>query len=153
MKVTLDGIKAKIKGETYLVLPDGRTTLCMLTLENGYTIKGLSACVDAAEFDMNLGRKYAFEDAIKQIWPLEGYLLAENLFQEERKKLLELGFKPTAQLIGELAAPQVEAMKKAGVWKSKTKRNKIIAAYAKADAPWGLKKDGTPKKKPGRSTT
>ena len=81
MKVTLDGIKAKIKGETYLVLPDGRTTLCILDLENGYTIKGLSACVDPAEFDLNLGRKYAFEDAFKQIWALEGYLLAENIFQ------------------------------------------------------------------------
>jgi len=79
MKVTLEGIKAKIKGETYLVLPDGRTTLCILDLENGYTIKGLSACVDAREFDLNLGRKYAFEDALRQIWPLEGYLLAQRL--------------------------------------------------------------------------
>jgi hypothetical protein len=85
MKVTLDGIKAKIKGETYLVLPDGRTTLCILDLENGYTIKGLSACVDPAEFDLNLGRKYAFEDAFKQIWALEGYLLAERLHEEKKK--------------------------------------------------------------------
>lgn len=82
MKVTLDGIKAKIKGETYLVLPDGRTTLCILDLENGYTIKGLSACVDPAEFDLNLGRKYAFDDAFKQIWALEGYLLAEKMYWE-----------------------------------------------------------------------
>lgn len=79
MKVTLDGIKAKIKGETYLVLPDGRTTLCQLVLENGYTINGLSACVDPAEFDLNMGRKIAFEDALRQIWPLEGYLLAEKM--------------------------------------------------------------------------
>ena len=83
MKVTLEGIKAKIKGETYLVLPDGRTTLCILDLENGYTIKGLSACVDPAEFDLNLGRKYAFEDAFKQIWALEGYLLAEKMHREK----------------------------------------------------------------------
>jgi hypothetical protein len=84
MKVTLDGIKAKIKGETYLVLPDGRTTLCILDLENGYTIKGLSACVDPAEFDLNLGRKYAFDDAFKQIWALEGYLLAEKMYLDKR---------------------------------------------------------------------
>lgn len=79
MKVTLEGIKAKIKGETYLVLPDGRTTICQLTMENGYTINGHSACVDPAEFNRDLGRKYAFEDAIRQIWPLEGYLLAEQM--------------------------------------------------------------------------
>ena len=83
MKVTLDGIKAKIKGETYLVLPDGRTTLCILDLENGYTIKGLSACVDPAEFDLNVGRKFAFEDAFKQIWALEGYLLAEKMYLDK----------------------------------------------------------------------
>ena len=77
MKVTLDGIKAKIKGETYLVLPDGRTTICQLTMENGYTINGYSACVDPAEFSRDLGRQYAFQDAVRQIWPLEGYLLAE----------------------------------------------------------------------------
>ena len=80
MKVTIEGIKAKIKSESYLVLPDGRTTLCMLTLENGYTIKGLSACVDPVEFNLDIGRKIAFEDALRQIWPLEGYLLAEKMY-------------------------------------------------------------------------
>jgi hypothetical protein len=83
MKVTLEGIKAKIKGETYLVLPDGRTTLCILDLENGYSIKGLSACVDPAEFDETIGRKIAFDDAFRQIWPLEGYLLAEQIFRSK----------------------------------------------------------------------
>lgn len=78
--VTLEDIKEKIKGESYLVLPDGRSTLCMLTLENGYTIKGVSACVDAANFNMDIGRKIAYEDAIRQIWPLEGYLLAEAMY-------------------------------------------------------------------------
>jgi hypothetical protein len=79
-KVTLEVIINKIVGEMYLVLPDGRTTVCMLTMQNGYTVKGMSACVDASNFDMNIGRKIAFEDAIRQIWPLEGYLLAERLF-------------------------------------------------------------------------
>jgi len=86
MKVTLDGIKAKIKGETYLVLPDGRSTLCILDLENGYSVKGFSACVDPAEFDLNLGRKYAFDDAFKQIWALEGYLLAQRMHEDAELK-------------------------------------------------------------------
>lgn len=83
--VTLEQIQSKIKGEVYLVLPDGRSTLCMLTMENGYTVKGLSACVDAANFNMDIGRKIAFEDAMKQIWPLEGYLLAERLHEEKTR--------------------------------------------------------------------
>lgn len=81
MKVTIEQIESKIKGETYLVLPDGKSTLCILDLENGYTIKGLSACVDPKEFNLELGRKYAREEAVRQIWPLEGYLLAEKLNQ------------------------------------------------------------------------
>ena len=81
MKVTLDQIIEKIKGETYVVLPDGRTTICQLTLQNGYTVNGTSACVDARDFDRDIGRKYAFENAVQAIWPLEGYLLAEKLFQ------------------------------------------------------------------------
>lgn len=81
MKVTIEQIESKIKGEIYLVLPDGKSTLCILDLENGYTIKGLSACVDPQEFSLELGRKYAREEAVRQIWPLEGYLLAEKMNQ------------------------------------------------------------------------
>jgi hypothetical protein len=84
MKVTIEQIESKIKGETYLVLPDGKSTLCILDLENGYTIKGLSACVDPKEFNLELGRKYAREEAVRQIWPLEGYLLAEKMYLDER---------------------------------------------------------------------
>lgn len=156
MKVTLDGIKAKIKNETYLVLPDGRSTLCMLTLENGYTIKGMSACVDSAEFDLNMGRKIAFDDAINQIWPLEGYLLAQRIFEGDMPVTMSEVVAEAQKVFGEefskmkLSQPRVEVMKKAGVWKNKTTRNKIIAKYEEYEAPWGRKKDGTPKKRPGR---
>ena len=121
-KVTIESIIAKIKGETYIVMPDGRTTVCQLTLANGYTINGTSACVDASNFDMNIGRKIAFEDALRQIWPLEGYLLAEKLFWDRAV--------PVATNPPEVA-PKAR----------KTRRT----------APYGVKKDGTPKKRPGRA--
>ena len=161
-KVTLEGIKAKIKANCFLVLPDGRTTICMLSLENGYTIKGISACVDEANFDIELGRKYAYEDAIRQIWPLEGYLLAQRLYEnppktltvpsvlEEAKKQLDAEIEKAKAAQFKLSPQRVQAMKKAGVWQVKAKRDKMIAAYAKHDAPYGFKKDGTPKKAPGR---
>lgn len=129
-KVTLEAIKAKIKDECYLVLPDGRTTVCMLTLENGYTIKGLSACVDASNFNIDLGRKYAYEDAIRQIWPLEGYLLAE-VMHTQRVCSPATNWTVSATDDGGLVATKNEAP-------AKSKK-----------APWGYKKDGTPKKRPG----
>jgi hypothetical protein len=79
-KVTIEQIYAKIKGEIFMIMPDRRTTLCQLTLENGYTVIGQSACVDIENFDASLGRHYAKLDAIDKVWPLEGYLLAERMF-------------------------------------------------------------------------
>jgi hypothetical protein len=79
--VSLQDIQAKVKKTTYTVLPDTTTTICQLFMENGYVILGTSACVDPAKFNAALGEKYAYEDAINKAWPLEGYLLAEELMK------------------------------------------------------------------------
>lgn len=81
MKETMQGILDKIKGATYTLLPNGRTTICQLTMENGFTIEGSSACVDAAEYNQFLGEKYAYEDALNNVWKFEGYLLAEKMHE------------------------------------------------------------------------
>ncbi len=79
--VSLNDIQDKVKKTTYTVLPDGKTTVCQLHMENGYTINGHSACVDPTQYNQALGEKYAYEDAINKAWPLEGYLLAEEIFR------------------------------------------------------------------------
>ncbi|MBN3839296.1 Gp49 family protein [Burkholderia sp. Ac-20349] len=78
-RITQEGIEAKIDCESYEVLADGRTTLCTLTLKNGWTQVGMSSCVDIANFDADKGRQYAREKAIEPLWALEGYLLREKL--------------------------------------------------------------------------
>lgn len=82
MKVTMQGILDKIQGATYTLLPNGRTTICQLTLQNGFTVEGSSSCVDITEYNQHLGEKYAYEDAVNNIWKLEGYLLAEDMYLE-----------------------------------------------------------------------
>ena len=124
MKVTLEKIKSKIKGETYLVLPDGRSTLCLITLENGFTVKGLSACADPAEFNLELGRKYALEDAINQIWPLEGYLLAQNMHDAA------LGKKAIDVCLVRLPSDTLEVKAKKPHW-TQTPRGREIMANRK----------------------
>jgi hypothetical protein len=79
--VTLQYIQSRVKKTTYTVLPDTTTTVCQLHMENGYVIMGTSACVDQAKYNQALGEKYAYEDAINKAWPLEGYLLAEEIYQ------------------------------------------------------------------------
>lgn len=54
-------------------------TICVLTLKNGFTVVGKSACASPENYDADLGGKIAREDARKQIWALEGYLLRSKL--------------------------------------------------------------------------
>jgi hypothetical protein len=84
-KVTLQGIMDKVKGATYTLLPSGRTTVCELTMENGFTIKGYSGVVDIKMYNKFLGEKHAYDDAINNIWPFEGYLLAQKMHDERQK--------------------------------------------------------------------
>lgn len=81
-RVTEEQIEAKIKDKKFTVLEDGKTTICNLYLENGFTVRGESACVDPANFDKELGEKIAYENAFKKIWLLEGYLLQEKLYRQ-----------------------------------------------------------------------
>ena len=161
-KVTLEGIKSKIKANCYLVLPDGRTTICMLSLENGYTIKGISACVDPANFDLDLGRKYAYEDAIRQIWPLEGYLLAQRMYEnppvtQAAPSVLQQSYDLLSKEIEDHKRELAEIERTQNEWTlTTTGKGNMIAAVkkrgrpSKKAAPYGLKKDGTPAKKRGR---
>lgn len=80
-KVTKEGIEARIAKTSYLVLPGSTVTLCNIVLDNGYSVRGESACVDARNFNMEIGQNLAYKDAFAKLWALEGYLLAERRFQ------------------------------------------------------------------------
>lgn len=54
-------------------------TFCVLVLRNGFTVTGESACASPENFDAELGRKIARQNAVAKIWPLEGYLLKQRL--------------------------------------------------------------------------
>ena len=78
--VTVSDVQETIKKAQYHVLPGTTTTICELTLRNGFTVIGTSACASPENFNVALGEKYAFEKASEQIWQLEGYLLKERLY-------------------------------------------------------------------------
>ncbi|WP_333986710.1 Gp49 family protein [Burkholderia cepacia] len=63
--------------------PLGLLTFCVLVLRNGFTVTGESACVSPENFDAEIGRKVARQNAVAKIWPLEGYLLKQRLHEEE----------------------------------------------------------------------
>ena len=97
-RVTPADIEANIVEEVYFDGADGRNgatgcghsrdplrllTFCVLTLRNGFTVTGESACVSPENFDAEIGRKIARQKAVEKIWPLMGYELRSKLARGE----------------------------------------------------------------------
>lgn len=91
-RVSLDDIVQNIAGYNYFTAGEACAalgqpsmgsldllTICLLTTNNGFVLVGKSAPASAANFDAELGRKLAYEDAVRQLWPLMGYALRERL--------------------------------------------------------------------------
>lgn len=55
-------------------------TVCVITLRNGFTVTGESACASPENFDEEIGNNIAFKNAEDKIWLLEGYLLKQQLW-------------------------------------------------------------------------
>jgi hypothetical protein len=102
-RVTQDDLKANIVSEHYFTAGDGifgaeilqsgqpvtnnkslnLLTFCVLVLRNGFTVTGESACASPENFNAEIGRKIARENAVNKVWPLMGYALREKLSQVE----------------------------------------------------------------------
>lgn len=83
----IDKKKAKNTGveEGYVIEPPDPLfllTFCVLVLKNGFTVTGESACASPENFDEEIGRKIARQNAVNKIWLLEGYLLKQKLSEQ-----------------------------------------------------------------------
>lgn len=83
-RVTPASIDATIMTEAYHVFPGTTLTVCCLTLRNGFQVVGESACASPDNFNEELGRKIARENARNKIWALEGYHLRYQLSSEKQ---------------------------------------------------------------------
>lgn len=82
-RITQAEIDALITDEKFIILPDGRTTICQLTLVNGFTVRGEASTVYVENFDPEIGQRISRENAKQKIWLLEGYLLAQRRYEDE----------------------------------------------------------------------
>lgn len=82
-RLTPADIDGTIEVEQYYVFPETTVTVCALTLRNGFTVVGESACASESNFDEAIGRKVARDNARAKIWALEGYLLRQHIFENE----------------------------------------------------------------------
>ena len=83
-RLTPEAIDAVIVRAEYLQ-PEGTTlTICVLHLQNGFCVTGESAAASLANFDAQIGQRIAYSAAREKIWPLEGYLPKQRLWEGER---------------------------------------------------------------------
>jgi hypothetical protein len=54
-------------------------SMCVLVMRNGFMVVGKSAPASRENFNADLGKKFAYEDCIRQLWPLMGFLLRDRL--------------------------------------------------------------------------
>ncbi|ELT9610025.1 MULTISPECIES: Gp49 family protein [Raoultella] len=87
-----DGRRGALVNETYEarekpldadadLVPLQLLTFCVLVLENGFIVTGESACASPENFDAEIGRNIAHQNAVNKIWLLEGYLLKQRLHE------------------------------------------------------------------------
>lgn len=78
-RVTAEYMQSRISKTSFNRLSDAPTlTICNITIDNGYSVRGESACVNPENYNREIGEKIAFDNAFRQLWPLFGFLLAEK---------------------------------------------------------------------------
>ena len=82
-RLTPESIDAVIVGEDYHVFTGTTLTVCALKLKNGFVVTGESAAASPENFDAEIGKKIARQNAREKIWMLEGYLLKQKLFEAQ----------------------------------------------------------------------
>lgn len=79
-RVSLESMKRRIKSEEVIhprTIP--HMTIVVITLDNGYALMGMSAPADPDNYNEEVGIKFAREDALRKMWPLEAYVMREHM--------------------------------------------------------------------------
>ena len=76
-RITEKDITNKIASVEYYKL--GQTvTVCNITLDNGFSVRGESACVMPENYNQEIGQTYAYKKAFSKLWDFLGFMLAED---------------------------------------------------------------------------
>lgn len=78
-RVTPQDIEDNIKCADFYVFPETCLTVCNLTMTNGFSTVGYSACVHPDNFDQEIGERIAYRNAKQEMWVLLGFRLQDQL--------------------------------------------------------------------------
>lgn len=77
-RITAVDVENEIVDEVF-VNPTGTLTICVLTLKNGFTVTGESACASPANFNAEIGQKIARGNAVTKIWGHLAFRLRDEI--------------------------------------------------------------------------
>lgn len=78
-RITPEMLDAEITDEQFHLFEGSCLTVCCLTLKNGFTVTGESACASPENFNEEIGQRIAKSNARDKIWPLLGFRLRDEL--------------------------------------------------------------------------
>ncbi len=87
-RIAPEDIEKAVAAEQFHVFPGTMLTICCLTLRNGFTVTGESACASPENFDAEIGERIARANAAQKIWPLLGYQLRSMLATKAERQHL-----------------------------------------------------------------
>ena len=76
-RVTKEYIESRIVDKSFTRFND-TVTICQIVLDNGYSVRGESACVNPENYNTEIGQRIAYDNAFNTLWPLFGFLLSEK---------------------------------------------------------------------------
>lgn len=108
-RITLEYMQSRIRTEEFIT-PDNTPTLtiCVITLDNGFHAIGYSAPASTQNFNLEFGRKYARENAIRDLWGKFGFALSEKIHATKTGQALAGIEVPATPLPGNAAESQPE---------------------------------------------
>lgn len=86
--VTEQSVQDAIASEEYMTIGK-KTTVCLVTLKNGFEVVGTSACVDEANYDIEIGKPFAKERAMQFVWMHLGFIMQQEMAMKRAEEVLD----------------------------------------------------------------
>lgn len=83
--LTKDMIEERIAEVKYYY--HGVLTICVMEMENGFYHVGKSACISPVAYKKDVGEEFSYEDALRQAWSYEAYLMKEYDWEDDLEVL------------------------------------------------------------------
>lgn len=78
-KITKEYIESRINNVSYHCVTDTKT-LCIITLDNGFTVTGESDVAYKRDYNLEIGQKVSFEKALNKVWDFIAFMVKQYKF-------------------------------------------------------------------------